>query len=92
MIDAIIIDDEKKAITALKNDLETWCPDVQVLAAFTRAADALAFLESHSAQIIFLDIDMPVMNGFDFVKALKQPVNGQIIFISAYSEFAGTGV
>jgi two-component system LytT family response regulator len=88
MIDAIIIDDEKKAITALKNDLETLCPDVRVLAVFTKASDALTFLQSHSPRIIFLDIDMPVMNGFDFVKELQQPVLAQIIFVTAYSEFA----
>ena len=88
MIDAIIIDDEKKAITALKNDLETWCPEVKVLAVFTKASDALVFLQSHTTQVIFLDIDMPVMNGFDFVKELGQPVRAQIIFVSAYSEFA----
>jgi two-component system LytT family response regulator len=88
MIDAIIIDDEKKAITALKNDLETYCPDVRLLAVFTKASDALVFLQSHTTQVIFLDIDMPVMNGFDFVKELKEPLPAQIIFVSAYSEFA----
>jgi two-component system, LytTR family, response regulator len=88
MMDAIIIDDEKKAITALKNDLDTWCPDVQVIGVFTKASDALSFLQSHTPQIIFLDIDMPVMNGFDFVKELKQPVVAHIIFVSAYNEFA----
>jgi len=88
MIDAIIVDDEKKAITALKNDLETWCPDVRVLAVFTKASDALVFMQSHAPHVIFLDIDMPVMNGFDFVKELQQPVSAHIIFVSAYSEFA----
>jgi two-component system, LytTR family, response regulator len=88
MIEAIIIDDEKKATIALKSDLETWCPDVRVQAVFTKASDALDFLQSHAPQVIFLDIDMPVMNGFDFVKRLKEPVHAQIIFVSAYSEFA----
>ncbi len=88
MIEAIIIDDEKKAITALKNDLEIYCPDVRVQAVFTKASDALEFLHSHTAQVIFLDIDMPVMNGFDFVRELKQTIPSQIIFVSAYSEFA----
>jgi two-component system LytT family response regulator len=61
---------------------------VRVLAVFTNASDALAFLQSHTTQVIFLDINMPVMNGFDFVKELQQPVRAQIIFVSAYSEFA----
>ncbi len=88
MIEAIIIDDEKKAITALKFDLETYCPDVRVKAVFIKASGALEFLQSHTTQVIFLDIDMPVMNGFDFVRELKQPIRSQIIFVSAYSEFA----
>lgn len=88
MMDAVIIDDEKKAITALKHDLETWCPVVRVLAVFTKASDALVFLQAHTVQLIFLDIDMPVINGFDFVKELVQPVRAQIIFVTAYNEFA----
>lgn len=88
MINAIIIDDEKKAITTLKNDLELYCPHVRVQATFNKAIDALSFLQSNSADVIFLDIDMPVMNGFDFIKELKQPINAHIIFVSAYNEFA----
>lgn len=88
MIDAIIIDDEKKAITALKHDLESYCPDVRIKAVFTKGSEALEFLKSHMVQVIFLDIDMPVMNGFDFARELQPSVNSQIIFVSAYSEFA----
>lgn len=88
MIDAIIIDDEKKAITALKNDLELYCPEVRVEATFNKALDALVFLQSNTTHVIFLDIDMPVMNGFDFIKEIKHPINAQIIFVSAYNEFA----
>lgn len=88
MIDAIIVDDEKKAITALKNDLETYCPEVKVKAAFTRAADALDYLESNNPHVIFLDIELPVMNGFDFVAAMQKPLRSQIIFVTAYNEFA----
>lgn len=88
MIDAIIIDDEKSAIITLKNDLQTYCPDVNLQAVFTKAVDALGHLKSNSPHVIFLDIDMPVMNGFDFVNALHQPVSSHIIFVSAYHEFA----
>src|SRR6201995_4894381 len=88
MTNAIIIDDEKNAVTTLKNDLQAYCPDVNVDATFTRAADALTWLKWNTPDIIFLDIDMPVMNGFDFLQALEQPVKSHIIFVSAYSEFA----
>jgi two-component system LytT family response regulator len=88
MIDAIIIDDEKSALITLRNDLEMYCPEVHVQATFIKAADALEHMRSHKPHVIFLDIDMPVMNGFDFIRELGQPAGVHIIFVSAYSDFA----
>jgi len=86
MIDAIIVDDEKSAIIALRNDLAACCPVVRVQGEFTRTADALIYIRANPPELIFLDIDMPVMNGFDLVKALPSSI--AVIFVSAYSEFA----
>lgn len=88
MIDAIIVDDEKKAITALKNDLLEYCPEVKVESVFTNANEALLYLECHHPGIVFLDIELSIMNGFDFVAALQKPVQSNIIFVTAYNEFA----
>jgi two-component system LytT family response regulator len=88
MINAIIIDDEKHAIIALRNDLAAYCPQVGIQGTFTRAADALEHIREDPPDLIFLDIDMPVMSGFDFAKALPSSVDASIIFVSAYSEFA----
>ena len=88
MIDAILIDDEKSALITLRNDLRTYCPGVNIQGEFTKAADALEHMIVKVPDVIFLDIDMPLMNGFDFVRALKQPVVPKIIFVTAYSEFA----
>ena len=88
MIDAIIVDDEKKAITALKNDLEMYCPEVKLLATFIKASEALLYLKSNTPQVVFLDIDLPVTNGFDFVAELEKPLRPHIIFVTAYSDFA----
>jgi two-component system, LytTR family, response regulator len=88
MIDAILIDDEKSALITLRNDLRAYCPGVNISGEFTKAADALEHMKVKAPEVIFLDIDMPVMNGFDFVRALKQPILSQIIFVTAYSEFA----
>lgn len=88
MINAIIIDDEKSAIIALRNDLAAYCPEVRVQGEFTRGSDALEHIRDHPPALIFLDIDMPVMNGFDFVKALPASIGASVVFISAYNEFA----
>ncbi len=88
MINAIIIDDEKSAIIALRNDLTAYCPAVRIAGEFTRVADALEHIRQHPPGLIFLDIDMPVMNGFDFVKALPSSIGASVVFVSAYSEFA----
>jgi two-component system LytT family response regulator len=88
IIDAIIVDDEKSAIVALRNDLAADCPEIRVRGEFTRAADALEHIRANPPALIFLDIDMPVMNGFDFVKALPASIHAAVIFVSAYSEFA----
>jgi two-component system LytT family response regulator len=88
MINAIIIDDEKNALITLRNDLQTYCTGLSIQAEFTKAADAVEYMQTHTPDVIFLDIDMPVMNGFDFIKALNKPITSHIIFVSAYSEFA----
>jgi two-component system, LytTR family, response regulator len=87
-INTIIVDDEKSAIIALRNDLTAYCPSVRIAGEFTRAADALEHIRQHPPGLIFLDIDMPVMNGFDFVKALPSSISAAVVFVSAYSEFA----
>jgi two-component system LytT family response regulator len=88
MIDSIIVDDEKSAIVALRNDLASCCPEIRVKGEYIRAADALEHVRSSPPQLIFLDIDMPLMNGFDFVQALPPAGAPAVIFVSAYSEFA----
>ncbi len=87
-MNAIIIDDEKNAIVTLSNDLKAYCPQVNVSASFTKATDALAYLKTERPSIIFLDIDMPILNGFDFIQQLEDASLFHIIFVSAYSEFA----
>lgn len=91
-MNAIIIDDERNAILTLTNDLRDYCPQVNVTATFTKALDALEYLKAHRPDVVFLDIDMPVMNGFDFIRTILTVTQGNcqfhIIFVSAYSEFA----
>lgn len=84
---AIIIDDEKNCLEVLKWQLEKYCPEISVVGCFYDPSDALEFLNTEKPDLIFLDIEMPVINGFDFLKQLKQ-ISFEVIFTTAYDHFA----
>lgn len=87
MIRAVIIDDEPHATKSLEILLSEDCPQVQVIASFNHPAEALLFLRSNQVDLIFLDIDMPFMNGFELLNRLA-PINFDIIFVTAYDQYA----
>lgn len=89
MLTAILIDDEKGCLETLEIELQTYCPNVKVLAKCQSAEKALEVLETFVPDMIFLDISMPQINGFDFL--LKIPkINFEVIFCTAYDAFALT--
>jgi len=87
MVTAIIIDDEAKGRLALREKLSTYCPQVLVLAEASSGKDALLLIEQHKPKLIFLDIEMPHMNGFEMLNALPEK-NFQVIFTTAYDQYA----
>ena len=88
MIKAIIIDDEKKCIASLANDLEKYCNEkVQILAKCQSAKEGLQMIKKLNPQLVFLDIEMPWMNGFEMLELIDD-INFDIIFTTAYDEFA----
>lgn len=87
MINCIIIDDEAKNIKLLQNMLEMHCPAVKVLATDTEAKNGLSLIDELQPQLVFLDVEMPYLNGFDLLKKLE-PVNFETIFVTAYSHYA----
>jgi two-component system LytT family response regulator len=84
---AVIIDDEKHCREVLATLLQKHCPGVEVIAGFAAAADALKEMEKLSPAIVFLDIEMPGMNGFEFLEKCTSR-NFEIIFTTAYNEYA----
>ena len=86
MIKAIIIDDELDSIETLKWKLENYCPDVKVQAIFNDPTKGLDYLNNNSIDLLFLDIQMPKLNGFDVLQAFPA-INFDIIFTTAYDEF-----
>ena len=84
-INCLIIDDEPLAINVVKSYLEE-IDEVTILNTFTSALEALKYLKNHSVDLIFLDINMPLLNGLDFIRTLE--VKPLIIVTTAYDEYA----
>jgi two-component system LytT family response regulator len=87
MITAIIIDDEAKGRLALREKLLAYCMQVKVLAEATNGQEALMLIQQHKPQLIFLDIEMPRMNGFEMLNELSEK-KFHIIFTTAYDQYA----
>jgi two-component system, LytTR family, response regulator len=84
---SIIIDDEETGITALKFLIEKYIPEVRVVATCSRPGDAIEIIENYKPEIIFLDISMPEMNGFEVLEKLEWK-NFNLIFTTAHQEYA----
>lgn len=87
LIQAVIIDDEKDSIDTLKWKLENYCPDVNVVAAFENPAEGISYLKSNPPHLLFLDIEMPLLTGFDVLEEIGKDISFDIIFITAYDNF-----
>jgi DNA-binding LytR/AlgR family response regulator len=85
IINCLIIDDEPLAINVIKNHIKE-IDNINVIDTFNSAIDALNFMKSNTVDLLFLDINMPLLDGLDFIKSLdKKPI---IIITTAYSEYA----
>lgn len=87
MIKAIIVDDEPYCCDALEILLQRYCPQVQVAAICNSGQSALAAIKDLQPQLVFLDIEMPQMNGFELLEKLPQ-INFELIFATSYDQYA----
>lgn len=87
MLKAIIIDDERSSRNALRQKLINHCAEVTVVAECENGEDGITSIETLNPDIIFLDVEMPRMNGFTMLQQLQQH-NFEIIFITAYDHYA----
>ena len=88
MVCCLAIDDEPLALRQLVNYIDK-VPFLQLAAQCHSAVEARAFLEHDTVDAIFCDINMPDLNGMDFVKSLAVPP--LVVFTTAYSEYAVEG-
>ncbi|MEO8405348.1 MAG: response regulator, partial [Chitinophagaceae bacterium] len=87
MLTAIIIDDEQKGRIALRQKLQDYCPDVSVVGEAENGAEGIMLIQEHRPGIVFLDIEMPRMDGFEMLHRLTEK-NFHLIFTTAYDQYA----
>ena len=84
---AIIVDDEKHCRDVLALLLQRFCPQVQLLASCVDGTEGYQAVEMHHPDLVFLDIEMPGMSGFDMLEACRFN-KFDVIFTTAYNEYA----
>lgn len=87
MINAVIVDDESKALESLSWELSNLSDEVKITASFTDAHEALDYLDKNTPDCLFLDIEMPKMDGFQFIQNLRNK-NFPVVITTAYNQYA----
>jgi len=87
LIKAIIVDDEKHGIVTLRHLLKLHCEQVEVIATCQKSTAAKQIIEEYQPDIVFMDIEMPVMSGLDVLSQFDE-FNFQTIFTTAYDQYA----
>ncbi|MEP7375855.1 MAG: LytTR family DNA-binding domain-containing protein [Chitinophagaceae bacterium] len=87
MIKAIIIDDEVHCLDTLSILLNDYCPQVEVMQRCGSAKDGLVAIEKHQPVLVFLDIEMPIMNGFELLEMFPE-LPFFVIFTTSYDQYA----
>ena len=86
-ITAILIDDERKSLAILRNKIERACPNIQIIGETQSPSEGLSLIHQLKPALVFLDIAMPEMSGFDLLEKIKQP-DFEIIFVTAFDYYA----
>ena len=84
---AILIDDEPDNINLLALQLARHCPQVDVAGQFTNSIEGLKAIQQLHPSLVFLDIEMPLMNGFQLLERVGE-INFHIVFVTAYDQYA----
>ena len=87
MLTAIIIDDETSSRNALRQKLNNHCKNVLIIAECENGEEGIENIEKKKPDVVFLDVEMPRMNGFTMLQQLKNK-NFEVIFVTAYDHYA----
>ena len=87
MIKAVLVDDEAHCLDTLSILLKEYCPEVDVLERCPSAKIALESIDKLQPALVFLDIEMPIMNGFELLEQFKD-IRFSVIFTTSYDQYA----
>ena len=88
---AIIVDDEFYGRENLKTIIENYCYEIEILGCADSVVCAKGLVNSLGPDVVFLDINMPVLDGFDFLEEYNDR-NFMVVFVSAHEEFGISAV
>ena len=86
-INAIIVDDERRARNVLTSLLERCCPEINILAECSNVPDAVEEINRSHPDVVFLDVQMPNYAGYEIVNFFDK-IDFEIVFVTAYDHYA----
>ncbi|HKK80315.1 MAG TPA: LytTR family DNA-binding domain-containing protein [Phaeodactylibacter sp.] len=86
-ITAVIIDDERAGRESLRLDLKKFCPGVQILGMADSGRAGINLINQASPELVFLDIEMPEMDGFEMLMACRT-LDFALVFVTAHQHYA----
>lgn len=87
MIKAILIDDEPTGLESLRFSIEKYCPNICIQGCYNIPQEGISGILHHKPDVVFLDVQMPQMSGFDVLQHVS-PVTFEVIFVSAHDQYA----
>ena len=84
---AIIVEDEPSGLENFRWKLQEECPEIEIVAECMNGQDAIRAIKRHLPDVLFLDIMLGDMTGFDVLKAIKHP-SFEVVFTTSYDEYA----
>ena len=87
MIKTILIDDEVHCLDTLSMLITDYCPDLKIVEQCISAKDGLTAIDTYQPALVFLDIEMPLMNGFELLEQFDK-IPFSVIFTTSYDQYA----
>ncbi len=87
MLRVVIIDDETRSRETIREMLDIYCADIEVVAEGHDVKSGIQVIKQHNPDLVLLDIKMPDGSGFDLIRQIM-PVKFKLIFITAFEEYA----